>query len=218
MFGKTIKATVATAAACALATALAPATANAQRGSAGHLNILYWQAASTVNPYLSGGTKDIEAGSMVLDPLVHYDENGNMVPVLVEEIPTVENGGVASDLRSITYRIRKDVQWSDGTPLTAHDVVFSGEYCLHPGRGLQRRLLLHGRDRVRGARRPHREDQLRGREAPSPTDPSSDRPRRSSRRPSSRTAWEPGPRSAPSRTSAPSAPAPSRSMSSAPTT
>ena len=135
MFGKTIKATAATAAACALAAALAPATANAQRGSAGHLNILYWQAASTVNPYLSGGTKDIEAGSMVLEPLVHYDENGNMVPVLVEEIPTVENGGVASDLRSITYRIRKDVQWSDGTPLTAHDVVFSGEYCLHPDAG-----------------------------------------------------------------------------------
>ena len=135
MFGKTIKATVALAAAHALAAALAPATANAQRGSAGHLNILYWQAASTVNPYLSGGTKDIEAGSMVLDPLVHYDENGNMVPVLVEEIPTVENGGVASDLRSITYRIRKDVQWSDGTPLTAHDVVFSGEYCLHPDAG-----------------------------------------------------------------------------------
>ena len=135
MFGKTIKATAATAAACALAAALAPATANAQRGSAGHLNILYWQAASTVNPYLSGGTKDIEAGSMVLEPLVHYDENGNMVPVLVEEIPTVENGGVASDLRSITYRIRKDIQWSDGTPLTAHDVVFSGEYCLHPDAG-----------------------------------------------------------------------------------
>ena len=135
MFGTTIKATVALATAGALATALAPATANAQRGSAGHLNILYWQAASTVNPYLSGGTKDIEAGSMVLEPLVHYDENGNMVPVLVEEIPTVANGGVAADLRSITYRIRKDVQWSDGTPLTAHDVVFSGEYCLHPDAG-----------------------------------------------------------------------------------
>ena len=119
----------------AVATAMLSAGALAQRGSAGHLNILYWQAASTVNPYLSGGTKDIEAGSMVLDPLVHYDENGNMVPVLVEEIPTVENGGVASDLRSITYRIRKDVQWSDGTPLTAHDVVFSGEYCLHPDAG-----------------------------------------------------------------------------------
>ena len=135
MFGKTIKATVALAAAQALAAALLPATANAQRGSAGHLDILYWQAASTMNPYLSGGTKDIEAGSMVLEPLVHYDENGAMVPVLVEEIPTVANGGVASDLRSITWKLRKDVQWSDGAPLTAHDVVFSGEYCLHPDAG-----------------------------------------------------------------------------------
>ena len=135
MFGKTIKATVALAVAQALAAALLPATANAQRGSAGHLDILYWQAASTMNPYLSGGTKDIEAGSMVLEPLVHYDENGNMVPVLVEEIPTVANGGVASDLRSITWKLRKDVQWSDGAPLTAHDVVFSGEYCLHPDAG-----------------------------------------------------------------------------------
>ena len=94
-----------------------------------HLNILYWQAASTLNPYLSGGTKDIEAASLVLEPLAHYDENGDMVPVLVTEIPTVENGGVAEDLRSITWTLRDDIVWADGTPLTAHDVVFSGAYC-----------------------------------------------------------------------------------------
>ena len=73
-------------------TAMVSSTTYAQRGRDGHLNILYWQAASTVNPYLSGGTKDIEAASLVIEPLAHYDENGNMVPMLVEEIPTVENG------------------------------------------------------------------------------------------------------------------------------
>ena len=116
-------------------TALVSSTAHAQRGRDGHLNILYWQASSTVNPYLSGGTKDIEAASLVLEPLAHYDENGDMVPVLVEEIPTVENGGVSSDLRSITWKLRKDIVWSDGSPFTAHDVVFSGDYCLHPESG-----------------------------------------------------------------------------------
>ena len=100
-----------------------------------HLNILYWQAASTLNPYLSGGTKDIEAASLVLEPLVHYDENGGMVPVLATEIPTVENGGVAADLRSITWTLRDDIVWADGTPLTAHDVVFSGAYCRHEQAG-----------------------------------------------------------------------------------
>ena len=115
--------------------AMVSSTVHAQRGRDGHLNILYWQASSTVNPYLSGGTKDIEAASLVIEPLAHYDEDGNMVPVLVDEIPTVENGGVASDLRSITWKLTPGITWSDGTPLTAHDVVFSGEYCLHPEGG-----------------------------------------------------------------------------------
>ena len=116
-------------------TAALSTASHAQRGRDGQLNILYWQASSTMNPYLSGGTKDIEAASLVLEPLAHYDENGNMVPVLVEEIPTVENGGVAADLKSITWKLTPGITWSDGTPLTAADVVFSGEYCLHPDAG-----------------------------------------------------------------------------------
>ncbi len=116
-------------------TAMVSSPVHAQRGRDGHLNILYWQAASSMNPYLSGGTKEIEASSLVIEPLAHYDENGNMVPVLVDEIPTIENGGVAEDLRSITWKLREGIVWSDGSPLTAHDVVFSGEYCLHPEGG-----------------------------------------------------------------------------------
>ena len=100
-----------------------------------HLNILYWQAASTLNPYLSGGTKDVEAASLVLEPLARYDDNGDMVAWLVEEIPTVANGGVAADLRSVTWRLREDVVWADGTPFTAADVVFTGTYCMHEQMG-----------------------------------------------------------------------------------
>ena len=119
--------------------AMVSTTAYAQRGRDGHLNILYWQASSTVNPYLSGGTKDIHAASLVIEPLAHYDEDGNMVPTLVDEIPTVENGGVAADLRSITWKLTKGIIWSDGTPLTAHDVVFTAEYCLDEAGGCNSR-------------------------------------------------------------------------------
>ncbi|MCA9982570.1 MAG: hypothetical protein KDD89_17160, partial [Anaerolineales bacterium] len=110
-------------------------SAETMRGSGDTLNILYWQAASTLNPYLSGGTKDIEAASVILEPLARYDENGNMVPWLVEEIPTVENGGVAEDLTSITWKIKEGILWSDGTPFTAEDVKFSAEYCLNEEMG-----------------------------------------------------------------------------------
>ena len=119
----------------AVAVALLSTSALAERGRDGHLKILYWQAVSTVNPYLSGGTKDIEAASLVLEPLARYDETGTMIPALAADIPTVENGGVAADLMSITWPLRQDIVWSDRTPFTAADVVFSAEYCLHEEMG-----------------------------------------------------------------------------------
>ena len=113
------------------------AVADAGRGEAGHVNIIYWQAASILNPFLSGGTKDIESASMVIEPLAHYDENGNIVPCLVDEIPTLANGGVSQDLTSITWKIAPGIMWSDGTPFTAHDAKFTADYCMHPEGGCQ---------------------------------------------------------------------------------
>lgn len=46
----------------------------------------------------------MELASLVVEPLARYDQDGNMVPFLATEIPTVENGGVAADLTSITWR------------------------------------------------------------------------------------------------------------------
>jgi len=120
----------------AAALALAPA-ANAGRGDAGHVNIIYWQAASILNPFLSGGTKDVEASSLVIEPLARYDENGNMVPWLVDEIPTVANGGVSEDLTSITWKITPGILWSDGSPFTSADVVFTANYCMDEAGGCQ---------------------------------------------------------------------------------
>ena len=118
----------------ALALGLA-SSVQAKRGSDGQLNLLYWQAPSTMNPNLSGGTKELEASSVVLEPLARYDEKGNMLPWLAEQIPTVENGGVSKDLTSITWKIKSGIKWSDGTSLTADDVVFTHAYCTHPDTG-----------------------------------------------------------------------------------
>ena len=112
-----------------------PESVSEQQVENRHLNILYWQAVSILNPYLSGGTKDIEAASMVVEPLAHYDENGAMLPMLAAGIPTLEDGGVAEDLRSVTWNLKTDIKWSDGTPFTAHDVAFSGAYCLNEQAG-----------------------------------------------------------------------------------
>jgi len=119
-------------------TTAAPDTTEApmgEAGSGGNLLLLQWQAPSQANAYLSTGTKDLLAGSMVLEPLVEFDPEGNVVPALAAEIPTLENGGISEDLTQITYTLLDGVMWSDGTPLTADDVVFSWEYCSNEATG-----------------------------------------------------------------------------------
>ena len=107
----------------------------ADRGSDGNVSIIYWQAPSILNPYLTGGTKDLESSSLVVEPLGRYDNTGALVPYLAEEIPTVSNGGVSADLTSITWKLKSGLLWSDGSPVTSEDVKFSADYCLHPDMG-----------------------------------------------------------------------------------
>ena len=99
------------------------------------LLILYWQAASLPGPYLSGGTKDQDAGAITLEPLANVNPDGELVPKLATEIPTVENGGISEDLTTITWNLKEGVQWSDGSDFTAADVVFTWEYCVDEATG-----------------------------------------------------------------------------------
>ncbi|WP_417210897.1 peptide ABC transporter substrate-binding protein [Antarctobacter sp.] len=127
----------------AAAMALAPA-AFAERASDGDVKILYWQAPSILNPFLSGGTKDVESASMIIEPLARYNENGELVPWLVEEIPTVANGGVSEDLTQITWKLTPGLKWSDGSAFTSADVHFTYEYCTHPEGGCAQLTKFEG--------------------------------------------------------------------------
>jgi peptide/nickel transport system substrate-binding protein len=119
--------------AAALAT-FAPA-AWAERGADGEVKLTFPQAVSIMNPYLSSGTKDIFAASMVIEPLAGYDDTGALIAKLVSEIPSVENGGISEDLTSITWKLLPGLLWADGSPVTAADVVFTGQYCMDPAGG-----------------------------------------------------------------------------------
>ncbi len=124
-------------------TALSPA-AFAERGSDGQVNLILWQAPSILNPYLSGGTKDSLAASLVIEPLARYDPNGKMVPYLASEIPTLENGGISEDLTQITWKLKPGIKWSDGTDVTAQDVKFTADYCMDPEGGCAQLRFFEG--------------------------------------------------------------------------
>jgi peptide/nickel transport system substrate-binding protein len=123
----------------AAAVALTPAAFadghEGERGRDGNVSIIYWQAPSILNPFLSGGTKDVESASMIIEPLARYNQDGELVPWLVDSIPTVDNGGVSADLTSITWKITPGITWSDGSAFTSADVKFTADYCMNPEGG-----------------------------------------------------------------------------------
>ncbi len=108
-------------------------TAGAGRGKGDTLNLLWWQAPTILNGHLSQGTKDFDASCVVLEPLAWFDKDGKIVPVLAAEVPSLDNGGVAKDGMSVTWKLKEGVKWSDGEDFTADDVKFTFEYVNESG-------------------------------------------------------------------------------------
>lgn len=106
----------------------APAAGAFTRGQGGDLKILYWQAPTILNAHQSTGVKDADASRVVLEPLAAFNNDAAAVPRLAAEIPTVANGGVSADFTTVTWKLKQGVKWSDGTPFSADDVVFTYTY------------------------------------------------------------------------------------------
>jgi peptide/nickel transport system substrate-binding protein len=103
-----------------------------KRGGGGRLRLLWWQAPTHLNGHFGTGTKDQDAARPVYEPLCSFDPDGNFVPVLAAEVPTQRNGGLSKDAKTVTWRLKKGVQWHDGKPFTADDVIFTWEYAADP--------------------------------------------------------------------------------------
>ncbi len=110
----------------------APAYKPTKRGGGGPLRALWWQGPTLLNPHFGSGSKDQEAARIFYEPLVVFDADGNMVPVLAAEIPTRANGGVSADGKTVVWKLKRDVTWHDGKPFTADDVVFNWEFARNP--------------------------------------------------------------------------------------
>jgi peptide/nickel transport system substrate-binding protein len=78
------------------------------------------------------GTKDQDGSRVFYEPLASWDNEGNLIPILAAEIPSRENGGLAADGKSVIWKIKRDVKWHDGQPLTADDLVFNWQYGRDP--------------------------------------------------------------------------------------
>jgi peptide/nickel transport system substrate-binding protein len=101
-------------------------------GGGGTLKVLWWQAPTLLNPHFAVGTKDQDGSRLFYEPLAAWDPEGNLVPVLAAEIPSVESGTVDKELMWVVWKLKAGVKWHDGQPFTADDCVFNWQYASDP--------------------------------------------------------------------------------------
>jgi peptide/nickel transport system substrate-binding protein len=107
--------------------------------TSGSINIVIAEDPPSFNPLVADTGYDALVMEMVMLGLADIDPNGNVFPELALELPTVENGGVVLDesagTMSVTWKMRQDVQWADGEPVTANDVMFTWDAISNPETG-----------------------------------------------------------------------------------
>ncbi len=51
--------------------------------------------------------------------------DGSINPALAAEVPTLANGEISADLKTWTFKLKPNLEWSDGQPLTANDLDYT---------------------------------------------------------------------------------------------
>jgi peptide/nickel transport system substrate-binding protein len=87
---------------------------------------------NTLNPYIASEAIARGVIALINRGLVGIGPDGKWFPAMAAEVPTLENGGISEDGKTITWRLRPGLKWSDGTPLTSDDVKFTWEAVSHP--------------------------------------------------------------------------------------
>ena len=73
-----------------------------------------------------------EAQNLVFERLFVIGPDGDYLPALAAEVPTLENGGLSADGTTYTIRLRPEARWHDGTPVTARDVIYTWQVITDP--------------------------------------------------------------------------------------
>ncbi len=82
---------------------------------------------TTFNPLVGQDFSAYIVAALCFDGLLTIDKDGQPQPAVAAALPKITNGG-----KTYTFKIRPNAMWSDGTPLTAADVVFTFELMYSP--------------------------------------------------------------------------------------
>ncbi|MBV9102298.1 MAG: peptide ABC transporter substrate-binding protein [Candidatus Eremiobacteraeota bacterium] len=85
-----------------------------------------------LDPVLAAQQPTLELSMFIFSYAVRYDEHAQPVPDALREIPTIENGDVSRDGLTLKYKLRPNMKWQDGAPLTSKDLWFTWRVVMNP--------------------------------------------------------------------------------------
>ncbi len=106
----------------------------------GVLRIASLSDPDTLSPLVGNFQIDVDLSMFWAGYLITQDDRSQPVPDLATAVPTLANGGIARDGKTITYHLRRGVQWQDGAPFGADDVVFSWHAVMNPNNNVSSRV------------------------------------------------------------------------------
>lgn len=109
-------------------------------GSAGahpwtQAGVFRWSEGSDpkgLNVVLDSASPTLDLAMFIFSWAIRYDAKGQPVPDALREIPTVANGDVSKDGLRLTYKLRPNIKWQDGVPLTCADLKFTWQVVMNP--------------------------------------------------------------------------------------
>src|SRR5579864_3982008 len=93
----------------------------------------------------------VDLSYLMFSYFFNVDDHDNFVPEIAAQVPTLQNGGLSPDGKTIVYHLRHGVQWQDGVPLTAQDIVFTYRAIMNPKNNVQVRT---GYDQIQDVQAP----------------------------------------------------------------
>jgi peptide/nickel transport system substrate-binding protein len=98
----------------------------------GVLRFTEFSDPKNLNPMLNSASPTLDLSMFVFSWTVRYDDKARPVPDALTEIPTLANGDVSKDGLTLKYKLRHNMKWQDGPPVTCNDLKFTWQAVMNP--------------------------------------------------------------------------------------
>ena len=96
------------------------------------LRLASTEEPDSLNKLFANSDASDQVANLISAPIFRYDDKGDYVPEMALTVPTLQNGGISRDGKTIVLHLRHGMQWSDGAPLDARDLRFTWQAVMNP--------------------------------------------------------------------------------------